>query len=81
MFLKFLDDIELIREERAKMRKERFRPTIERPYRWRDWAAKEDGITGPELIAFVNYEETTRPDGTKGKGLLIPDYSPIPFRN
>lgn len=70
MFLKFLDDIELIREERAKMRKDRFRPAIEKPYRWRDWAAKEDGITGPELIAFVNYEETTRPDGAKGKGLL-----------
>jgi type I restriction enzyme M protein len=70
MFLKFLDDIELIREERAKMRKERFRSAIEKPYRWRDWAAKDDGITGPELIAFVNYEETTRPNGTKGQGLL-----------
>ncbi|MBI1902924.1 MAG: N-6 DNA methylase [Planctomycetia bacterium] len=70
MFLKFLDDIEHIREERAKMRKDRFRPAIEKPYRWRDWAAKEDGITGPELIAFVNYEVTTRPDESKGKGLL-----------
>jgi len=28
----------------------RFRPAIERPYRWRDWAAREDGITGDELI-------------------------------
>jgi hypothetical protein len=39
------------------------------PYRWRDWAAKEDGITGPELTAFINYEEATRPDGGKGAGL------------
>ncbi|MEX2120224.1 MAG: class I SAM-dependent DNA methyltransferase [Pirellulales bacterium] len=70
MFLKFLDDIEQIREERAKMRRERFRPAIEAPYRWRDWGAKEDGITGPELTAFVNYEETTRPGGSKGTGLL-----------
>lgn len=30
---------------------------IEPPYRWRDWAADEQGITGPELLAFVNQEE------------------------
>src|SRR5437588_9692829 len=47
MFLKFLDDIELIREERAKLGRQKFRPAIEAPYRWRDWAAKEDGIKGP----------------------------------
>src|SRR4030067_1046065 len=37
---------------------------------WRDWAAKEDGITGDELISFVNNEEAVRPDGTKGAGLF-----------
>src|SRR5207253_5998902 len=70
MFLKFLDDMEQIREEKAKLGRQRFRPAIEPPYRWRDWAAKDDGITGPELNAFTNYEEATRPDGTKGAGLL-----------
>ncbi|MCI0640462.1 MAG: type I restriction-modification system subunit M [Gemmataceae bacterium] len=70
MFLKFLDDMEQIREEKAKLGRQKFRPAIEPPYRWRDWAAKEDGVTGPELTAFINYEETTRPDGTKGAGLL-----------
>jgi type I restriction enzyme M protein len=70
MFLKFLDDIELIREEKAKLGRRKFRPAIEAPYRWRDWAAKEDGITGPELTAFINNEETTRPGGSKGAGLL-----------
>lgn len=70
MFLKFLDDMEQIREEKAKLGRQKFRPAIEPPYRWRDWAAKEDGITGPELTAFINYEETTRPDGKKGAGLL-----------
>lgn len=70
MFLKFLDDMEQIEESRAKMRREKYRPTIESPYRWRDWAAKENGITGPELIAFINQEEATRPDGTKGAGLF-----------
>jgi type I restriction enzyme M protein len=68
MFLKFLDDMEQIRQEEATMAGRRFRPAIEPPYRWRDWAAKEDGITGDELIAFVNNEEAVRPDGTKGAG-------------
>jgi type I restriction enzyme M protein len=70
MFLKFLDDMEQIEESRAKVRQERFRPAIEPPYRWRDWAAQENGITGPELLAFISQDEATRPDGTKGPGLL-----------
>src|SRR3972149_4117096 len=70
MFLKFLDDMEQIREQEAKMAGKRFRLAIEPPYRWRDWAAKEDGITGDELISFVNNEEAVRPDGTKGAGLF-----------
>jgi type I restriction enzyme M protein len=68
MFLKSLDDMEQIRQEEATMAGQRFRPAIEPPYRWRDWAAKEDGITGDELIAFVNNEEAVRPDGTSGAG-------------
>src|SRR5207248_9491684 len=70
MFLKFLDDMEQIRETEAALRGEKFRPAIEPPYRWRDWAAKETGITGPELISFVNNDEATRPDGKKGDGLF-----------
>jgi type I restriction enzyme M protein len=70
MFLKFLDDKEEIEVSRAKMRKERFRPSIEPPYRWRDWAANEAGITGPELLAFINQDEAMRPDGTRGPGLF-----------
>lgn len=70
MFLKFLDDIEQIREERAKMGRKKYRPAVESPYRWRDWAIQEDGITGDELKAFINHEEAIRPDGTKGPGLL-----------
>ncbi len=70
MFLKFLDDMEQIEESRAKMRRMEYRSTIEPPYRWRDWAAQENGVTGPELIAFINQEEATRPNGTKGPGLF-----------
>ncbi len=70
MFLKFLDDLEQMREQEALMSGKKFRPAIEPSYRWRDWAAKEDGVTGDELIAFINNEEAVRPDGKKGQGLF-----------
>jgi type I restriction enzyme M protein len=70
LFLKFLDDHEVIREDRAKMKKEKYRSVIEAPYRWRDWAAKEDGISGDALRNFINQEETVLPDGGKGPGLI-----------
>ncbi len=70
MFLKFIDDMEQIREQEAILKGERFRPAIEAPYRWRDWAAKEDGITGDALIAFINQDKAVRPDGQEGQGLF-----------
>lgn len=70
MFLKFLDDLERIHEDEAKLAGEKFHPAIEPPYRWRDWAAVSDGITGPDLIRFIAAEEAMRPDGTKGPGLF-----------
>jgi type I restriction enzyme M protein len=70
MFLKFLDDMESVRAEEAKLSGKRFRPAIETPYRWRDWAANPQGITGPELIAFISQDETIRPDRKRGDGLF-----------
>jgi type I restriction enzyme M protein len=70
MFLKFLDDLEIQREGEAKLAAKKFKPAIEPPYRWRDWAAKSDGITGDELLGFINNEETTLPNGKKGRGLF-----------
>lgn len=70
MFLKFLDDLEQIHREKAKVAGKPHKPIIQPPYRWRDWAAKEDGITGDDLIRFINQQEATRPDGTKGMGLF-----------
>jgi type I restriction enzyme M protein len=68
MFLKFLDDLEIQREEEAKLAGKRFRPAIEPPYRWRDWATNPQGVTGDELLAFINHEECIRPDGSRGPG-------------
>jgi type I restriction enzyme M protein len=70
MFLKFLDDLEVQREEEAALAGKKFRRAIDQPYRWRDWANNPAGITGDELISFVNNEEAVRPGGTRGPGLF-----------
>jgi type I restriction enzyme M protein len=70
MFLKFLDDLENMHEQKAALAGKPYKPIIQAPYRWRDWAAKEDGITGDDLKHFINDQEVVRPNGTKGKGLF-----------
>jgi type I restriction enzyme M protein len=70
MFLKFLDDLERLRETEAVLQGKAFQPAIDPPYRWRDWAALEGGITGDELIAFINQEQAVLPDGSQGPGLF-----------
>jgi type I restriction enzyme M protein len=70
MFLKFLDDLEQQREEEAALSGKKFKTAIEAPYRWRDWAADPQGITGDELLAFINADEAVRADGKKGPGLF-----------
>src|SRR5437870_2219459 len=70
MFLKFLDDLELQREQEATLAGKKFRPAIDAPYRWRDWAANPQGVTGDELLAFINPDEAVRPDGKRGPGLF-----------
>src|ERR1700741_1881926 len=44
LFLKFLDDMEIAAEDEAKVSGKKYQAVIEPPYRWRDWAAKADGI-------------------------------------
>jgi type I restriction enzyme M protein len=63
--------MERVREEESVLAGKKFKPAIEPPYRWRDWAAHTNGgITGPELLAFINQDEATRPDGKSGPGLF-----------
>ncbi len=70
MFLKFLDDLEQQRKEETALSGKKFKAAIEAPYRWRDWAADPQGITGDELLSFINSEEAVRADGKKGPGLF-----------
>lgn len=70
MFLKFVDDMERVHEDEAVLAGETYRSLIDPPYRWRDWASDPAGITGPDLLSFINGEQTVRSDGTQGAGLF-----------
>ncbi|AJE23511.1 HsdM family class I SAM-dependent methyltransferase [Azotobacter chroococcum] len=70
MFLKFLDDLEIVHAEEAELDGKPYQPIIVAPYRWRDWVAREDGISGDELLAFISQDVTIRPDGSRGMGLF-----------
>ena len=42
LFLKCYDDLEIRREEDAKATRQKYKPIIPPPYRWRDWASNEN---------------------------------------
>jgi len=50
LFLKAFDGL----EENREVTDPEFKPAIEAPHRWRDWAADPHGRTGEALIDFVN---------------------------
>ncbi len=70
MFLKFLDDLEIVHAQEAELDGQPYQPIIEAPYRWRDWATRADGLTGDELLAFINQDMAHRADGSRGPGLF-----------
>jgi type I restriction enzyme M protein len=49
-FLKIIDD----QDHELELTRDDYRPPIPRKYQWRTWAADPEGITGEELLAFVN---------------------------
>ncbi|NUQ25370.1 MAG: N-6 DNA methylase [Saprospiraceae bacterium] len=69
MFLKFLDDVEQELETKALLKRQKYKPAIGQPYRWRDWA-KNQNLTGDDLLSFINNEKCTLPDGKEGAGLF-----------
>ncbi len=65
MFLKCFDDF----EQRREVTERKYRPAIELPYRWRDWAGDPDkGTTGEALLKFVNDELFPYLRGLTGAG-------------
>lgn len=64
LFLKAFDGL----EENREVTESRYRPAIEEPYRWRDWAADPNGPTGEALLDFVNSELLPHLRGLVGTG-------------
>lgn len=62
LFLKAFDGLEQNRE----VTEANFRPAIETPYRWRDWAGDPNGRTGDALLTFVNNEMLPYLSGLSG---------------
>ena len=68
MFLKFMDDHEQEREMFAD--EKGYIPVIEAPYRWRDWAASDTGLSGDDLLEFLSNQQARLPNGEEGQGLF-----------
>src|SRR5215831_2109849 len=51
-FLKIIDD----QDQELELTRDGYRSPIPAKYQWRTWAADPEGITGDELLAFVNGE-------------------------
>src|ERR1035438_1393381 len=49
-FLKIIDD----QDRELAMMDQTYRSPIPKEYQWRNWAADPEGVTGDELMAFVN---------------------------
>src|ERR1700676_1373318 len=49
-FLKIIDD----QDQELELLSADYRSPIPKKYKWRGWAADPEGITGDELLAFVN---------------------------
>lgn len=69
LFLKAFDDVERKRE----VTERKYRPAINEPYRWRDWAADPvEGMTGEALIDFANGDLLPYLRGLTGTGAHDP---------
>ena len=86
-FLKIIDD----QDQELELLKDGYRSPIPAHLQWRDWAADPEGITGEELLGFVNgdlfpgAEETPAWDrpprqGCESRMALIAGASFIEFR-
>ena len=71
-FLKIIDD----QDQELEEMQESYRSPIPKKFQWRTWAANPEGITGDELMAFVNDElfpklkdlSSTTKDGRRSSG-------------
>ena len=62
LFLKIFDDT----EQEQEMMDKNYKPVIPKRFRWSTWAADPEGITGDELMGFVNTELFPKLKGLSG---------------
>src|SRR6266511_3484478 len=57
-FLKIIDDQDQDQDQDQELEllDPRYRPPIPPRFQWRNWAADPEGMTGDELLAFINVE-------------------------
>lgn len=52
LFLKIMDD----QDKQISLMQKSYKPPLEEKFHWRNWAGNPEGITGDELLSFVNVE-------------------------
>jgi len=73
LFLKIFDD----REQEYELMEEGYRSSVPEELRWRNWAANPEGVTGDELLDFVNnnlfrnLKELKFTPGADPRGLVV----------
>jgi type I restriction enzyme M protein len=72
-FLKIFDD----QEQELELMQDNYRSPIPERLRWRNWAADSEGITGDELLDFINNDlfrtlkDLALDAGTNGRGVVV----------
>ncbi|AGH94447.1 type I restriction-modification system subunit M [Pseudobdellovibrio exovorus] len=54
LYLKFFDDKEKERKDMMEIEGEKYTPLLAKKYQWGQWAQNKSGLTGKELIGFIN---------------------------
>jgi type I restriction enzyme M protein len=73
LFLKILDD----REKEYELIREDFKSPIPEPLRWKNWATNPEGITGDDLLAFIDgklfptLKDLPVDAGSNGSGFVV----------
>ena len=72
LFLKVFDAL----EEELELTRDHYTSPIPEPLRWRNWAADAEGLTGDDLLEFVNNKlfptlKNLQPKGDDKRGFVI----------
>ena len=66
LYLKFFQDKEYEREQLAELEGNKYTPLLQEKYQWNNWTSQKSGLTGKELISFINDDLFPYLAGLKG---------------